>query len=193
MDVEGVLLAGGKSSRFGKPKMFECYKEKPFYEHAITAFQKAGIESITIVTNEALSAHFNVSFSRTSVLIENPPYEGPLHALYQAMLKQEAANWYFTLPADTPFVTSTFIKNLLSYRSDQSAIIVPVANNFEQPLHSLYPASCLPVIKKLLSEQKRSMKLLFEQFPVQRVEFHKSHQDFININTQTEWSRYKNE
>lgn len=193
MNVIGIILAGGKSSRFGKAKMFECYKGKPFYQHSIDALKEGGVQTVTIVTNPELAAQFDFTDENTSLLIEDIPYQGPLHALCKAMTTHNEAKWFFALPADTPFVTATFVRHLLSYRKQNPSIILPVANTYDQPLHSLYPIGCLPIIKQLIREQKRSMKPLLEQYPLQRVSFDRTYRDFININTQAEWSEHNDE
>ncbi|WP_062051030.1 molybdenum cofactor guanylyltransferase [Bacillus sp. JCM 19034] len=193
MDVNGLILAGGKSSRYGKAKMFEYYKGKPFYQHSIDAFKKGGVQTVTIVTNAKLAKRFHIKDEHTSLFIEDIPFQGPLYALYNAMTVYNEAKWFFILPADTPFVTAAFVRRLLSYRKKEPSILLPVSKEYDQPLHSLYPISCLPIIKRLVLMEQRSMKPLLEQFPVQRISFDCTYRDFVNMNTQAEWSEYNNE
>ncbi|WP_252315972.1 NTP transferase domain-containing protein [Sinobaca sp. H24] len=40
----GAVLAGGRSSRYGRAKMFEIYNGKPLYQYSLDAFEGAGIE-----------------------------------------------------------------------------------------------------------------------------------------------------
>lgn len=42
MKIAGVVLAGGQSSRYGQPKMFELFAGQPLYKHSLTALQKIG-------------------------------------------------------------------------------------------------------------------------------------------------------
>ena len=41
MKIAGVVLAGGQSSRYGQPKMFELFAGLPLYKQSLIAFQKS--------------------------------------------------------------------------------------------------------------------------------------------------------
>lgn len=40
MKIAGIVLAGGQSSRYGQPKMFEMFAGQPLYKHSLIALQK---------------------------------------------------------------------------------------------------------------------------------------------------------
>ena len=41
MKIAGIVLAGGQSSRYGQPKMFEMFAGQPLYKHSLIALQKS--------------------------------------------------------------------------------------------------------------------------------------------------------
>lgn len=186
MSIVGVVLAGGKSSRYGKAKMFEPYKGQPFYQHSVQALTKSDISSVYIVTNELLAPFFDRNTA--SILIEEQKHNGPLHALTFALESIESSDWFFVLAADIPFVTEEFVRSLIQYTND-SAIdaIVPISGEKEQPLLALYHKRCLPLAQKLLAHNKRSMRPLLQQVHVKWIPFPDHQRDFININRQEEW------
>jgi len=58
MKIAGIVLAGGKSSRYGKPKTFETYQGKYFYQHSVEALKQNSLSPIVIATNENLISYF---------------------------------------------------------------------------------------------------------------------------------------
>ena len=58
MSIAGIVLAGGKSSRYGQPKMFETYNKKSFYEYSIDALKENHVTPILVSTNQDLLPYF---------------------------------------------------------------------------------------------------------------------------------------
>ncbi|CAM5546636.1 putative molybdenum cofactor guanylyltransferase OS=Lysinibacillus sphaericus OX=1421 GN=mobA PE=3 SV=1 [Lysinibacillus sphaericus] len=58
MKIAGIILAGGQSSRYGKPKMFELFAGQPLYKHSLIALQKNQLSPIIIATNAQLQHQF---------------------------------------------------------------------------------------------------------------------------------------
>ncbi len=189
MRTAGVVLAGGQSSRYGRPKMFEMYKEKPFYEYSVDAFLANRLDPIIISTNEQLAAHFHASgvvFSLDKVM-----YNGPLYALSRVMEDYPEPEWFFVLSADVPFVTAAFAGELLACRHLDYSAIVPVHENKLQPLLALYHRRCLPVLNQVLQENKRSFMALLDNIKFKTIPFPKDELSFININKQEDFENYK--
>ncbi len=186
MSICGIVLAGGQSSRYGRPKMFELYKGIPFYEHSIHSLTNSGVQSIYIVTNEELSPYFRSV--NAELLIEKERHNGPLSALSFAMESIKQHNWFFVLASDIPFVTSTFVKRMITYTGKQSSdAIVPITGDREQPLLSLYHRRCLPFAQEILANNRKSMQPLLQSVNVEYVQFSSIQKDFININHQEDW------
>lgn len=143
-DVTGVILAGGKSSRFGINKAFS---------------EINGSRLIDIVAGLMTSI-----FTRT-VLITNSPEEysylglpiredlirglGPIGGILTGLedMRDEAG---FFIACDMPFVSEDLIRYIVSIRSEFDAVVPKVDWKIE-PLHALYRKSCLPVIRDLIA------------------------------------------
>ncbi|MDT8862387.1 molybdenum cofactor guanylyltransferase [Alkalihalobacillus sp. MEB130] len=187
MNIVGVVLAGGQSSRYGKPKMFEQYKGKAFYEHSVDALSTSQIDSVFIVTNHLLASKFARSDAR--VLIEEETHNGPLYALTFAMKEIPHADWYVVLAADIPYISSKVIDALVKYTYDSDYdAIVPVTGEKEQPLVAIYHRRCLPFAEEILSENRRSMRPLLQKMNVNYIQFSSSQKEFTNINYERDWS-----
>ncbi len=78
MKIAGIILAGGKSSRYGKPKMFETYKGKCFYEYSVESLKDNSLSPIFISTNVNLLPCFKRDDVDFIIENENEAYQGPL-------------------------------------------------------------------------------------------------------------------
>ncbi|WP_368505380.1 molybdenum cofactor guanylyltransferase [Alkalihalophilus sp. As8PL] len=187
-----MILAGGQSSRYGKPKMFEQYKGIPFYRHSVSALTGSGIESVYIITNEQLSEHFDQT--DVNVLVEKESHKGPLAALTFAMDSIKEADWYIVLAADIPFITPELVRSLIDHTTDTDPTIdaiVPVTGEKEQPLIAMYHRRCLPIALELLENNQKSMRPLLQKGNVKYIQFPDTQVEFTNINYESDWKKMK--
>lgn len=180
MMIDGLVLAGGQSSRYGKAKMFEQYNGKAFYQHSITALSEGGCRSVYIVTNSGLAPSF--SSADAAILVEETAHQGPLAALAFAMEQLPGTDWFFVLAADIPFVRASLVADLIKEIDSANQIIIPEIGTRLQPLLALYHRDCLSMIKQLLAKGYRSFKPLLREARLKRVAFAGNQADFMNIN-----------
>ncbi|MEK5487134.1 molybdenum cofactor guanylyltransferase [Lysinibacillus sp. FSL M8-0355] len=185
MKIAGVVLAGGQSSRYGQPKMFELFAGQPLYKHSLTALQKNRLDPIIIATN----AHLQQQFGQENVqwIIEKQPHQGPLFALHSIMTAYPDVEWFFVVASDMPYMNTNFIKKMVGLIDDAYDAIVPTQALRDQPLAALYRRTALPRAKQLTEQNKRSMKVLLEQIRVCYVPFDDNSPTFVNINAQQDW------
>lgn len=190
MNIAGVVLAGGQSSRYGKPKMFELYNGKPFYQCSIDALKENNVAPIIISTNDMLARHFDAV--GVTLSIEKEYHQGPLFALHHVMKSFPEPDWFFVLSSDIPFVTSDFIKQMITFtkNSDYKAV-VPVQNEKSHPLLALYHRGCLEPADHLLNQNKRSMAALLNRVLYKTIVFNKEEPSFLNINSPSDFREPK--
>ncbi len=187
MKIAGVVLAGGQSSRYGQPKMFELFAGLPLYKHSLIALQKNQLDPLIIATN----AHLQQMFEQEDVqwVIEEQPHQGPLFALHHIMTANPDVEWFFVVASDMPYMNADFIEKMLSKMNDVYDAIVPRQALRDQPLAALYRRTALPKAQQLTEQNKRSMKVLLEQVRVCYVPFEDNCLTFININAQQDWAK----
>lgn len=185
MKIAGIVLAGGQSSRYGPPKMFESFDGQPLYKKSLNALQENELNPLIIATNAYLQPMF--AEENIAMIIEENPHQGPLSALQNIMANFPDVEWFFIIASDMPKMNADFIQNMLLFIDDRYDAIVPKQASRIQPLASLYRRSSLPKAQRLLQQNKRSMKVLLEQLRVCYVEFEDSCSTFVNINTQLDW------
>jgi len=125
MKVVGVLLAGGKSERFGKDKRFHIYEGKSFIDRCI--------ETISEVFDEFyISAEKGFNYN-----IEN--YKGPLYAIYSVMKSLKRDAYVFTV-VDMPFISSKTLREILGSLLNYEVVCIKVGGRM-----SLYPQATIPL------------------------------------------------
>ncbi|MEY9975207.1 molybdenum cofactor guanylyltransferase [Lysinibacillus sp. RC79] len=185
MKIAGVVLAGGQSSRYGQPKMFELFAGLPLYKQSLIALQKNQLHPLIIATNASLQSKFVEE--DVQWIIEKQPHQGPLFALHNIMTNFPEVEWFFVIASDMPFINAEFVQTMLTFIDDRYEAIVPKQASRLQPLAALYRRSALPKALQLVQQNKRSMKVLLEQLQVCYVPFEEDSSTFININSQQDW------
>ncbi|MBN1150988.1 molybdenum cofactor guanylyltransferase [candidate division WOR-3 bacterium] len=137
-----VILAGGKSTRFGSDKAFAKFGDSTLVESVFYCLKKI-FENIIIVTNNP--GHF----PRFDALIvkDRVAGKGPLGGIYTG-LKMSISPRIFVFACDMPFLNEGFINYMISI--DKGDVIVPKIGCFTEPLHAIYSLSCLEHIEKQL-------------------------------------------
>ena len=149
MQITGIILAGGKSSRMGTDKALIKMGDKNLLETAIEIC-KPVCKSIIISSNNPEHGKYGYP-----VIHDEIKDCGPLGGIYSC-LKQSATGWNFIISVDSPFVTSEFIQ-FLSTQSKNYDVVVPVHLNGKEPLIALYNKKCLPIIEKQIEFQQFKM------------------------------------
>jgi len=185
MKIAGVVLAGGQSSRYGQPKMFELFNGQPLYRNSLGALEENRLQPLIIATNASLQAQF--SKENIQFVIEKEPHQGPLAALANIMENAPDVEWFFVTASDMPFMNADFIQTMLTFIDDRYEAIVPKQASRIQPLAALYRRTALPKANLLIQQNKRSMKVLLDQLQVCYVPFDEDCKTFVNINTQLDW------
>jgi len=145
----GAVLAGGKSTRFGEPKLTANLNGKHLVEYPLQSMIVAGFETI-IVAKPATEIPPNIAAS-THVLREpgNPfhPFVGVLCALEYGKFQRPI----IALACDMPCIPPKLLTALQEHPGD---VVIPRVNSFLQPLCALYRPSATPFLKDALISQR---------------------------------------
>ncbi|WP_020060229.1 molybdenum cofactor guanylyltransferase [Bacillus sp. 123MFChir2] len=186
MKIAGIVLAGGRSSRFGEPKALAIWQGKTFIEHSIEALKEVAVNIVVIshpnITNE-LSHMLNVPVIEDIELYKG---NGPLAGFVTGM-EFVSADWYIVAPCDTPNISKEWALELIERVDETYEAIVPIVEGRKQPLLALYHYKVKEKIARLLKEEKRSIQGLLSQCNVQYVTV-KETDVFVNVNTKEEYN-----
>jgi molybdopterin-guanine dinucleotide biosynthesis protein A len=160
-DIEGAILAGGKSSRMGQDKGFVKLDGKPMISYSIDLLQRLNIPS-RIVSHIEAYKQFGCEVIKDTI-----QEKGPMGGLYTALLHCEAKQ-LLLLSCDAPLISQELLSNLLGV-SDCKKISVTYFRNKIYPLCAVYPKSILKVVKSYLEKDNLKMKTLIKNLPHQKV------------------------
>ncbi len=112
-NILGIILAGGKSSRFGEDKSIAKLGDKTLLDHTINKIEKEFSEILVISNNK----EFNFKNNKIHVVEDCIEGQlGPLVGILTAMKWVEKNNknykWIASFPCDTPFFDMKFISEL---------------------------------------------------------------------------------
>jgi molybdopterin-guanine dinucleotide biosynthesis protein A len=184
MEVTGIILAGGKSSRMGTDKGLQLLCWKPLIVYAIEVL--SGICSNILISSSSDTYH---SFGYQVVADEFPGI-GPMGGIYSA-LRQSKTEKNLVLSCDLPFVTSELLDFILKI-SDGYEVAVPwEGNRHYEPLCGFYHLSIREKINNYINKGNYKLPDLFDEIKINKLVIDKelpfNHKNlFLNINTITD-------
>ena len=112
-NILGVILAGGKSKRFGEDKTIAKLGNKTLLDHTISKIEKNFKEILVIENKEKVIRDKKNVFS-TKDIIEGQlgPLIGVLSAMEWIKNNKKNYNWVATFPCDTPFFNENLIDKI---------------------------------------------------------------------------------
>ncbi len=162
-EITGVVLAGGRSSRFGSNKALALYHGKLLVQHARDAVS-AVFNDCLLSTNSPRQYEF-LNMPMISDRFQNM---GPLAGI-QAALSHTAKQWIFVMACDMPAVTPGLISFLCGFASQEYEAVIPWLETGPEPLCGLYHKNGLAKIELQLKSRKPKMSELLEQLSVRKV------------------------
>ncbi|MFD2618692.1 molybdenum cofactor guanylyltransferase [Terrilactibacillus laevilacticus] len=187
--VTGIILAGGRSRRFGEPKALVTWRGESLITYSIRALQPF-VKDVTIVSH--LPELHQLKDMRVIEDKELYKGQGPLAGILTVMEKINTC-WYFVLPCDVPLISSRIVLMLLQQLQGKETheVVVPYVNGRVQPLIGLYHHRVKEKIECQLKGNKKSMMELLEQCKVLYVSVQAlsiEETSFININTKKDYT-----
>lgn len=187
-EVTGVILAGGKSRRFGSDKIIAEIAGKSLIEHVHGIFGSL-FKEVIIVGREPVDIE---GFGARSVS-DALPGLGALGGIYTGLLHATTPS-IFVAACDMPLLNPACIRIVL-VRAAGNDIVIPWLADGPHPLHALYSKRCLVHMERSLKEgalriisilpNLRTLKLREVDFIAVDPDF----RSFLNINTPEDHER----
>lgn len=186
--VSGVILAGGKNSRYdGKDKSFIKFKGKYFIDRILEVYQKL-FKEIIIISNRPQSYN-----NYENIILNSDKFKemGPLAGLHSAMLVCNNP-YFFVLSCDMPFPNKNFIKLIIENNNNYDALI-PKHNTKIEPLHALYKANKTELLEEhIIKAEKLSIRSYLNKINTKYFEVEEKDEtlkSFMNINSEEEYNQ----
>lgn len=188
----GVVLAGGKSLRFGKDKALVQFEGKPLVKWVMEVIDEVVDEVILSLSSDAEVSKYLYAVGDNIKIVKDAKSDlGPISGLLSSF--REAKGEYVAVaPCDSPFIMAELYK-LLFEKADGHDGAVPYINNFWEPLHAVYRRETLMfALEKALSQGKNRPTDAYPYLDIEKV-MHKEVEivdaknlSFVNINTRKE-------
>ena len=194
MDINCIILAGGKSKRFGHDKVLEKIGNTNLLEQVISRIDPLSKE-IIIVTAKERSFVQLANHPKVKIVTDIFPGQGSLGGIYTGLVTSKSF-YNLVVAADMPFLNVSLLRYMIKV-ADGYDFILPKINNWYQPLHAIYSRNCISPIEAILEQGKKVIVELFNYVKIRYVEagevdkFDPQHLSFFNINTIEDMERAK--
>lgn len=155
--IAAVVLAGGRSRRFGRDKLSELVDGRPLLAHAVVSVRAAADEVIVV----AGVGELPVSLEGARVVHDPLPFEGPLAGLAVGLRASESPVAIVIggdMPSLQPAVARALLDRLVSGAAD-AAILEQEGGQRPLPL-AIRREPALAVAERLLERGERSLRAL---------------------------------
>ena len=187
-NILGSILAGGKSKRMGKDKLFLNLNNKTLIEHTIIKVKKY-LKDLIIITNRE-----NEFFSKNNIRIVKDCIEGQLGPLVGILTAMKWAkenspkySWVATFPCDTPFFPESIISKFIEESKKKESLILCASSHGRK--HNIFGLWSLDLYDKLYNDlvnnKVRKVQDWTKGNNIKNLEFQfKDYDPFFNINTE---------
>lgn len=156
--VTAVVVAGGKSTRFGRDKASAIVAGRPLLEWVVRAVAPA----CTVVVVVRAQGQELPTLTGAPVTVVDDEYEekGPLAGLVAgfAVVSTPLA---FAVSCDVPLVRAELVSGLAAL-ADGVDVVVPHVDGYAQPLLAIYRVrTCLPAFRRAVEEDRLKITLAF--------------------------------
>ena len=186
-NILGVILAGGKSSRFGSNKADAHLGDKTLLEHTISKVEKNFLEVLIVSNKESIKINKkNVFLVKDFIKGQLGPLIGILSAMKWIEQNNKKYKWIATFPCDTPFFDDSIIEKFKNCSISEDHLLFFL--NSRKKRHNIFGLWSLKLIdileEDIRSNNFRKVELWADKIGVQKIEVNTEGFDkFLNINT----------
>ena len=193
-NIIGIILAGGKSSRFGEDKSNIRLGNKTLLDHTIDKIEKEFGEILIISNNK------NYNFKNKKIYTVKDCIEGqlgPLAGILTAMkwAKENKKNykWIASFPCDTPFFDTKLISKLkLKTKETSKKLIFLSSGKKRHNIFGLWSIDLIETLEKDIKNNFRKVEIWADKVGYESININTEKFDkLLNINTKEDFEKAK--
>jgi len=193
-NILAVVLAGGKSKRFGEDKNHKKLGDKTLLEHVLSKISNK-FEEILIVSShkQEIKKLENVTVI-PDCFDDFGPLAGVLSSMKWVKENQKQYNWVATFPSDTPFFDISIIEEYKKrINVNDSSLYFIKSNNKRHNIFGLWSIDLLDVLEDDLKNNNfRKVEDWADKIGVKTIDIKVNEFDpFFNINTKEDFEKAK--
>tara|TARA_B100000287_G_scaffold240412_1_gene225987 strand:- start:686 stop:1297 length:612 start_codon:yes stop_codon:yes gene_type:complete len=193
-NILGIILAGGKSSRFGEDKSTVKLGNKTLLDHIVNKIENEFNEILVISNNKELSfQNKKIQVIEDCIKGQLGPLVGILTAMKWVKENKKDYRWVASFPCDTPFFDINLTNKLKLKTNNTSKKLIFL--NSEKKRHNIFGAWSIDLAEILENDLKKNFrkveiwadKIGYESININIEKFDK----FLNINTKKDFEKAK--
>ena len=161
--MTGVILAGGKSSRYGTNKALAEMKGTRLIDRVVRVLASVFPRLILVTNTPQEYAYLQIPMFED--LIKGL---GPIGGIYTGLNSMSDPAGFF-VACDMPFINPDLVRHLIRIVNDYDAVVPRVGWKIE-PLNALYCKSCLPFIRTAIEAEEYQVIKCYDRIRVRYVE-----------------------
>lgn len=160
--LTGIVLAGGRSRRYGKNKALEKLDGIPLIERVCRVLMEVA-DHVIISTNTPEA----FDYLGLPMFPDEFPGFGPLGGIHSGLRSMDGRAG-FIVACDMPFLKLDLMRHMAMLCCVDTDAVVPRIGRMIEPLHAIYTKECIPSIVRAI---KMGEKQIFSFFPDVRVRY----------------------
>ena len=193
-NILGIILAGGKSSRFGEDKSTAKLGNKTLLDHTVNKIENEFNEILVISNNK----EFNFKNNKIHVIEDCMdgqlgPLVGILTAMKWVIKNKKNYKWIASFPCDTPFFDIKLISELkIKVKETSKKLIFLNSNKKRHNIFGLWSMDLIEILEKDIKNSFRKVELWADKIGYENININEEKFDrFLNINTKKDLEKAK--
>ena len=189
--ILGVVLAGGKSQRFGEDKCQVKLGDKLLIDYILSEILDE-FKEVLLISNNKIKYNYS---NKISLVEDTKKGLGPLGGILTAMkwIKEnnKSYKWISTFPSDTPFFKKQILNNFLEeIKNYEGKLFFINSNDTRHNIFGLWSIDLLERLEKDLDNGERKVEMWANKIGVKSINMKFENKDpFFNINTKEDLTK----
>ena len=168
-DAAGIVLAGGRSSRMGRPKAALEWHGSTLLRRVSGVVGRAVGGPVIVV--RAPGQELPPLPADVRVVEDAREGRGPLQGLAAGLAAaRDEADAAYASSTDVPLLHPRFVRRVVDALEDDVDVVLPEVGGFPQPLAAVYRTELADVVERLIAEDRLRPAFLFETCRVRRLD-----------------------
>jgi len=157
--MTGIILAGGKASRMGRPcdKAFLKIGNEAIINIQIRMLKKI-FKEIIIVTN---SSDRYKDLKGVTLVPDMISGLGPMAGIYSGLLTSSSF-YNFVVACDMPFINESVIRYMIKNKDNNDVVVPKIGDKFH-PLFGIYSKNCISIIAESIKQNDLSIRNIYSK------------------------------
>ena len=193
-NILGIILAGGKSSRFGEDKSTAKLGNKTLLDHTVSKIENEFNEILVISNNKDFNFKNNkIHLVEDCIKGQLGPLVGILTAMKWVTKNKKNYKWIASFPCDTPFFDIKLISELkIKVKETSKKLIFLNSNKKRHNIFGLWSMDLIEILEKDIKNSFRKVELWADKIGYENININEEKFDrFLNINTKKDLEKAK--